>query len=124
MIYDRKAILDSDIYDAIKFRELYKAAKSEIRKPEVKKPEVQKSEAQESEAKKSEIQESEAEKPEAQESKTDKHEAQESEVQKSGVKIPEELISQYESTSIYCIRYIVRQKNKSTQKLPHLKYRI
>ena len=114
MIYDRKAILDSDIYDAIKFRELYKAAKSEIRKPEVKKPEVQKSDAQESEDKKLEVQESEAE----------KHEAQESEVQKSGVKIPEELISQYESTSIYCIRYIVKQKNKSTQKLPHLKYRI
>ena len=114
MIYDRKAILDSDIYDAIKFRELYKAAKSEIRKPEVKKPEVQKSDAQESEDKKLEVQESEAE----------KHEAQESEVQKSGVKIPEELLSQYESTSIYCIRYIVRQKNKSTQKLPHLKYRI
>ena len=114
MIYDRKAILDSDIYDAIKFRELYKAAKSEVKKPE-----VQKSDAQESESKKSE-----AEKPEAQESKTDKHEAQESEVQKSGVKIPEELLSQYESTSIYCIRYIVRQKNKSTQKLPHLKYRI
>ena len=107
------------MYGAIKFRELYKAAKSEIRKPEVKKPEVQKSEAQESEDKKSEVQESEAEKPEA-----EKLEAQESEVQKSGVKIPEELISQYESTSIYCIRYIVRQKNKSTQKLPHLKYRI
>ena len=107
------------MYGAIKFRELYKAAKSEIRKPEVKKPE-----AQESEAKKSEVQESEAEKPEVQESEAEKLEAQESEVHKSGVKIPEELISQYESTSIYCIRYIVRQKNKSTQKLPHLKYRI
>ena len=107
------------MYGAIKFRELYKAAKSEIRKPEVKKPEVKKPEVQKSDA-----QESEDKKLEVQESEAEKHEAQESEVQKSGVKIPEELLSQYESTSIYCIRYIVRQKNKSTQKLPHLKYRI